>query len=317
MKNVAISLAIWMCLGVSLAHGSDIKSSPLRGDAQAPIQSLGLSTQLRSGFSNDETEVFASYNIGSVWVTGDDFNLDYYQNKMTTGIQWSPAEKWNLELKYQYAWAKNNHLDGLVKSFHNAAGLKLDGRDDVENDSFNIDSNTYDVHNNDFEGDSLESALSLYAQYSLYETKYQALSVGASLYYNNQSDYEFSSAGFDQNLQVNWSYAKGGHSFHSTLGVVHHASKNIDEDLYFKKFTVEGAVGYGYRFLSNHEILAEYHVYQGTLNQTAFSENVNEATLGYRYYFSDTVLELSGTENLFNMDNSTDIAFTLALRHYF
>ena len=99
--------------------------------------------------------------------------------------------------------------------------------------------------------------------------------------------------------------------------MVHHADKNIDDDLYFKEFTWEGAIGYGYRFLSNHEIIAEYHLYQGALNQTAFSENVNEATLGYRYYWDNTILEISGTENLFNMDNSTDIAFTLGVRHYF
>ncbi|MCG9787942.1 DUF3187 family protein [Vibrio mediterranei] len=317
MKNILIGLAIWTLLGTNYAMAEDIKSSPLKVDAQAPVQSLGLATQLRSGFTNDKTELFATYNFGSVWITSDDIQMDYYQNRITTGVQWSPADKMQLELRYQFAWAHNNHLDSLVKSFHNAAGLKLDGRDEVEDDSFNVDSETYGVHNNNFEGDTLESAVSLYLQYSLYESEHQALAIGGSLYYNNKSDYEFSSGGFEQNLQLNWSYAKGGHSIYSTLGVVHHADKNIDDDLYFKEFTWEGAIGYGYRFLSNHEIIAEYHLYQGALNQTAFSENVNEATLGYRYYWDDTILEISGTENLFNMDNSTDIAFTVGVRHYF
>ncbi|MGR5522827.1 DUF3187 family protein [Vibrio maritimus] len=317
MKRTIIGLAIWTLLASNYALAGQVASSPLKVDAQAPVQSLGLATQLRSGFYSDQTELFATYNLGSVWITSDDIQMDYYQNRVTTGLAWSPVEKLQMELRYQFAWAHNNHLDGLVKSFHNAVGLKLDGRDQVEDDSFNVDSDTYGIHDNDFEGDTLESALSLYLQYTVYQSEHQALAVGGSLYYNGQSDYEFSSGGFEQNLQLNWSYANNGHSLYTTLGVVHHADKNIDDDLYFKKFTWEAAVGYGYRFLSNHEILMQYHLYEGALNQTAFSENINEATLGYRYYWDNTIIEISGTENLFNMDNSTDIAFTLGLRHYF
>lgn len=317
MIQVFLGFVLYILINSSIALASNIQSSPLNTDAQAPVQSLGLATKLRSGFTSDKTEFFINYNIGSVWVTNDDIQMDYYQNRVTTGIQWVPADNVQLELRYQYSWAHNNHLDRLVTSFHNAIGLKLDGRDEVKDDSFNVDSDTYDVHYNNFEGDTLESALSLYMQFSIYESVHQALAIGGSLYYNTDSDYAFSSGRFEQNIQLNWSFSKDEHSFYSTLGIVHHSDKIISSELAYKDFTLEGAIGYGYRFLSNNEIIVEYHIYEGALTQSAFSQNVYEATIGYRYYFNSTTLEISGTENLLNMDNSTDIAFTLGLRHYF
>lgn len=311
------------CLVLSLLFqstfilASSISSSPLRVEAQAPLQSLNLATQLRSGFVAKKTEFFATFNTASIWITNDDIDMDYNQNTFTAGLQWTTTEKLNLELRYQIAWARDNHLDKLVKAFHNTFGLKLDGRNSVEDGSFNIDSDTFDIHYNNFESDILENSISLYLQYPLYETNVQALAVGGSIYYNNENNHILSSNGLSQSIQVNWSYLKKSHSFHSTLGVVFYGTKHITNDLYFKSYTWGGGIGYGYQFLPNHEIIAQYTIYEGALNKTEFSKNIYEATLGYRYTWNNSLIELSGTENLLNMDNSTDIAFNLSFRRYY
>ncbi|MBY6107499.1 DUF3187 family protein [Ferrimonas balearica] len=52
-------------------------------------------------------------------------------------------------------------------------------------------------------------------------------------------------------------------------------------------------------------MLLEYH---------GFSGETDEVLLGYRYHLKQGAIEFTMIENIFNMDNSTDIAFTLAYR---
>ena len=43
--------------------------------------------------------------------------------------------------------------------------------------------------------------------------------------------------------------------------------------------------------------------------------SANEMMFGYRYLMQRSAVEVSIIENVFNMDNSTDVAFQLAYRH--
>ncbi|MGR6838211.1 DUF3187 family protein [Aliivibrio wodanis] len=75
------------------------------------------------------------------------------------------------------------------------------------------------------------------------------------------------------------------------------------------------SMGYEYQFLPQHSVLLESHNYSGWANENDdFSETSNEVVLGYRYTYGRATLEAAMHENARNMDNSTDIAFSLGLR---
>ncbi|MEZ9418085.1 DUF3187 family protein, partial [Vibrio sp. 10N.286.49.E1] len=55
--------------------------------------------------------------------------------------------------------------------------------------------------------------------------------------------------------------------------------------------------------------------YQGwASNDPDFSEASNEVVVGYRYRLHQLAIEALMIENIRNMDNSTDIGFTLGFR---
>ena len=62
-------------------------------------------------------------------------------------------------------------------------------------------------------------------------------------------------------------------------------------------------------------MLLESHNYGGWANENKdFAETSNEVVLGYRYTYGRAAIEAAMHENVRNMDNSTDIAFSLGLR---
>ncbi len=83
--------------------------------------------------------------------------------------------------------------------------------------------------------------------------------------------------------------------------------------MYYKSNALMVGLGYEYR-VGRHGWMLEYHRYEGMAeSDDDFSEASNEALLGYRYYLDRSAIEFTVIENFLNMDNSTDIAFTLAI----
>nr|OEF66751.1 hypothetical protein A152_05005 [Vibrio tasmaniensis 1F-187] len=59
--------------------------------------------------------------------------------------------------------------------------------------------------------------------------------------------------------------------------------------------------------ISHHELHLEYRWYED--GDTEFSEAANEVMFGYRYLMQRSAVEISVIENIFNMNNSTDVTF--------
>ncbi len=126
----------------------------------------------------------------------------------------------------------------------------------------------------------------------------------------------FAGNSFDQSLQVNYTYSNQDHAIYSTLGLTHHSRDSLNDLLPMKTVTFNGAVGYRYQWFDNHQLFAEYHLYDGYVDDSSdLSEASHEAVLGYRYLMENSALEVFATENMVNMDNSTDIAFTVGYRY--
>uniref|UniRef100_UPI0004A32423 DUF3187 family protein n=3 Tax=Vibrio parahaemolyticus TaxID=670 RepID=UPI0004A32423 len=82
--------------------------------------------------------------------------------------------------------------------------------------------------------------------------------------------------------------------------------------------TAAMAGGYRYAPWENHHFIVEYHWYQGSTEGPAeFADASNEIVMGYRYLMGNSALEIMAIENARNMDNSTDIAFTIGYRYLF
>jgi hypothetical protein len=303
-------------LSSSLAN-ADTAVTPMKIYAQAPIHSNTLSTELRSAFATQEgnVELFATGTIASVWAHSESFNMDYYQNQVITGAQWQVTSKLKAELKYQYSYAGNNGLDSFVHGFHDFFGIGQNGRDEVDNNQFNISVPKYGVEIDDFEGDTLSSALHSYLEYQVFSNQHNAVSLGASLYFNHVNSGSFKRDSFEQGLQANYSFSYEKHALFSTVGVTFRDNGAVD-NIPYNNSTFAFSAGYGYAITPSHHIVTSYHIYEGSIDDGEdYSEPSNEFVLGYRYLLEKAAFEFSVIENAVNMDNSTDIAFTFGVRY--
>lgn len=314
-----ISLRALLSISVSILTffhpTASANASPMFVYAQSPIHSNVLSTQLRSAQPKrvGTIEFKSSYTQASIWAHTSAYSLDYYQNQSNIAIEWQASPIWKTELDYRVVTAKDNGLDSFVMGFHDLFNIGQNGRDEVAEDQFTMDFNHAGVHVSDFEGDDLTNALTFYNELLLHSRGPMSLSAGGSLFYNNVKSGWFARTSFEQGVQLNYSFITLRHNFFSTVGLVH---RNGDDYLVsLEGFSASWALGYEYMFNARHSLLVESLNYQGwATDEPDFSEPSNEVVLGYRYHFNRFSLEALMTENIRNMDNSTDIGFTLGLR---
>ncbi|WP_158587053.1 DUF3187 family protein [Motilimonas pumila] len=290
---------------------------PLRTYAASPYQSLSFTPQLRSAFHDQGHEVFAGIAAGSVWAQSAEFELDYYQNQAFVGVNYQINDKLSAEVMYRYAWAGDNKLDGLTKDFHDLVGMGQNGRDEVSDHRFSMASHAYGMELPDFENDTMSSEFHGYLQYQLYASERHAWAIGGSLYYNDVPSGTFKRSSFEQGVQLNYSFRHRAHGVFSSLGYSHRNDGAIVFDAPINKHSWSFAAGYGYQFNERHGVILQYHVYEGVLDDnSAFGDATQEVVAGYRYRRNQFALELSMTENIVNMDNSTDIYFATTLRYF-
>ncbi|CAH7005167.1 conserved exported hypothetical protein [Vibrio chagasii] len=314
------ALRTLLTVSLSILPFHSAVASPMFVYAQSPIHSNVLSTQLRSAEPNrtGTIEFKSSYTQASIWAHTQAYSLDYYQNQSNIAVQWQASPIWKTELDYRVVTAKDSGLDSFVMGFHDLFGVGQNGRDEVAKDQFTMDFHNAGVHVSDFEGDDLTNAITFYNELLLYSRGPMSLSAGGSLFYNNVRSGQFARTSFEQGVQLNYSYITPRHSFFSTIGLVHRNSDGhlvSDERLALENVSASWAVGYEYRWNQRHSFVLESLNYQGwATNDPDFSELSNEVVVGYRYRLYRLALEALMIENIRNMDNSTDIGFTLGVR---
>jgi len=290
---------------------------PLELYAQAPLQVNALTTQLRSGFSlePDVTEIAISATAASVWAITPEYSADYYQNQLFLGGKWQINSDWQFALNYRWNVAADNQLDRLTIGFHNLLGISQNGRQNVDNDRFYFSYPEYNEELDDFEGETLSSAITGYGQYQIVTTEKHGLSIGASVYYNDIDHSLFGNTRFEQSLQLNYSYHLNRHHIDLLAGISFHHPQGHWQRFPYKDSSGAFGLSYQYNITTHHTIIVEYHAYEGiSYGANDFSSPSNEAVLGYRYKMDQSAVEFSIIENIFNMNNSSDIAFTIAYR---
>lgn len=289
----------------------------LQVNAQSPFQANSLTPKLRSGLYSGNTEFFASLNSGSAWIESSNYKMDYYQNQATVGGLFQVNPHLNVELKYQGINASDNNLDPITYGFHELFGIGQNGRDEVEYDEFNIHTPYGDIEN--FEGETLSQAITLYTDYQMLAWSHSSLTIGASLYYNSVNEGEFERQVFEQAIQLNYGYADSMQQFYTSLGISFNEEPFLTDVKDYRKTRWMFGVGYNYALAKNHRLIVETSILEGALNEGVMSDQFSdlsyEFTLGYRYLMKKAALELAMIENYINMDNSLDIGFTIGLRY--
>ncbi|MEZ8731279.1 DUF3187 family protein [Vibrio splendidus] len=291
---------------------------PLISYTQAPLQSVRLTPTLRSGFPLEENklEVFASLTAASIWANSHDYHLDYYQNQLQTGLKLQLTTAWQIEFNYRWLYAANNHLDKVIINYHDLFGIDQAGRERKDRHQFDVYAPSHGINISDFSGDTLTSAFTLYTQYQIIDLENHGLSFGVSLYHNNVNHGAFKGNSTEQSAQLNYAYQLDINTFYTSLGLANQSNREVENSFTHKKTTWSWMGGYQLTLFENHELHLEYRWYEGAEDgDTEFSEAANEIMLGYRYLMQRSAIEISIIENIFNMDNSTDVAFQLAYRH--
>ncbi|MDC0609700.1 DUF3187 family protein [Vibrio sp.] len=294
-----------------------LQYGPLELYSQAPLQVNALTTQLRSGFSLpiNTKEIGVSGTASSVWANTPEYSADYYQNQLFVGSKWQVNDDWQVALNYRWNVAADNKLDHLTVAFHDLLGISQNGRNQVDKDRFYLSYPEYDESEQGFEGETLSSAITGYAQYQLFTTTHHGLSFGASVYYNDINHSIFSNTRFEQAIQLNYSYRRNHHHLDMLAGLSFHHPQGHWRRFPYKDTSGAFGLSYQYNITPHHDFIAEYHAFEGiSYGANDFSSPSNEIVVGYRYKLTSSAIELSMIENIFNMNNSSDIAFTLAYR---
>ena len=299
---------------------ADIDYGPAQSYVQSPLHTNSLSAQLRSGFSmqEEEVELYTSANIASIWAITPHYSLDYYQNQLAMGGKWQLTSKWQVEFNYRWNFAANNHLDGLTLAFHDWFGIDQNGREDVDNDRFIIQMPEYGIDQEAFRGETLSRALTSYLQYQLVDKSHHGLSLGVSLYYNDPHHGIFNLSEFEQAVQLNYGYRRGKHALDTLLAITFRNPTNVPGQTQYHSSTWSMGTSYRYQWLERHYLIGQVSFYQGlSTGEDDFSKPSTEFILGYRYQMSHSAIEVTVVENMFNANNSTDIAFGLGYRYRF
>ncbi|MBY5993534.1 DUF3187 family protein [Ferrimonas balearica] len=294
---------------------------PLLVKAQSPMQAQSLTPMMRNAqqLAAGQWAYSVSATAASVWAETPDYMMDYYHNSLDVALRYAPAERWELELGYQYRFAADNGLDSLTAGFHDFFGIPQNGRDQVPKHRFHVSSEKYGVLLEDFEGETLTNMVSGYLGYQWLDHARHALSTGVGLSYNHVNSGPFEVSSFEQLAQVNYRFAPSErHRAYVTLGASHRGEGQTIGGIGINDWAFMYGVAYQYRFHPNHSLMLEYHGYSGETDDVEELDSVShEVLLGYRYHLDNGAIELTMIENVFNMDNSTDIAFTLGYRGRF
>lgn len=308
MNKTLIALLIFISSSV-------FAGQPLYSSAQSPNHSNILSLQLRDAKPQPvgSLEVKTGFTQASVWAETNEYFLDYYQNNLDLALSYQVTNLIKSELAFKRIKARDNGLDELTMNFHDLFGIGQNGRDEVPQDQFYIGIPGQGVEISDFEGETLTRAIQSYNELSLYQNPIFAVSAGLTLYYNHVDSGPFARTTFEQGLQLNTSYSIHSHHVYTSFGGVHRNGDILGTEMVDSAGFI--SLGYEYQFFSAHSVLVESHNYKGWASTNPdFSEPSNELLLGYRYRFLNTAIEAFMTENVRNMDSSTDIAFTIVLR---
>ncbi|MBY6188158.1 DUF3187 family protein [Marinobacter hydrocarbonoclasticus] len=316
--TAAFRASAFLLIPLSAAASGNVDYGPLWVKAQSPMQAQSFTPMMRNAeqLNAGEWAYTVSGTAASVWAETPDYMMDYYHNSVDLGVRFAPAQRWEVELSYQYRFAADNGLDSLTKGFHDLFGIGQNGRDKVPEDRFYIASEKYGVLLEDFEGETLTNMISGYLGYQWLDEGNHALSTGVGLAYNHVGSGPFSVNSFEQLVQANYRYAPSErHRLYLTVGASHRDVDQTIGGIGIKDWAYMYGLAYQYRFHPNHSLLVEYHGFSGETDDVPELDSIShEVLLGYRYHLSRGAIEFTMIENVFNMDNSTDIAFTLAYR---
>ncbi|WKE67208.1 DUF3187 family protein [Gallaecimonas kandeliae] len=304
-----------LALMAVLPRGAAEDFGPLQLMTQAPLFSSSLMPGLRDAAlsASGPVEADLDANTASIWDQDDQvpYSLDYYQSDLTARLSGQVAPGWRLEGAFSYHWVANSHLDNLTEHFHKAFGISENGREKVPKNDSRIWLPSQGADYRDFNGATLDRTLTLYGELNLFADARQAMSLGASLFWN-QLGGRFAKHQFEQALQLNYSLnIASRHQLHLLLAASHRQEEGF-ADIRLRRYSWNAATGYRYQLSSHQALLAEYRLYQGLAPDLGqFKKPLHELALGYRYQWQSSALEFAVIENAVSYDNCADIAFAL------
>lgn len=322
-----ISIALFFLCSNSYAETKNPMISGSTGVyAQAPFQANSLTPKLKSGLEFGHNMVYADLTIGSIWINTPNYFMDYYQNQFEVGSFLNISKKWQIHMSYRLVTTDTNHLDALTYEFHEAFNLEQNGR---LRDEYNLARiRTTENEYNDFKNSLMSKDVTIGLEYQVISKKtdkraYSFVIGGSLMYIDGNGIFDRNS--FDQSIYMNYGYRNRYHHFYGTLGLSFNDVlflKEIEKVESSNKSRFMAGLGYGYSFLSNHELIIEGKAYEAAIKESETSGELNEPSfeflLGYRYYYNnETALQFTAVENYINFDNSADISFQFALKHAF
>lgn len=293
---------------------------PLTIRSLAPVQSLRLAPIPRSpyGLPAKQTEIQLNLATASIYIKERDrYFMDFHFVDKRLAVNHGFANNWSAEVSFNERTILNAHLDQMTVNFHNIFGLDQNGRTDLPKNDTHIVIGKYDVDlGKEIRGD-FSQTLGISIQKVLIDKRvnWPALAMNLNISYELLNNGFTDRGNIDYGLQVsaaqkyNRGYSYGNISYS-------HFDSDTALGIPLTDSQFSGMLGYEHKVTENQSLLLQYLFTEGAIeNLGSLSEFSHEVHLGYKWRTESNLWEVGVVENVINLDNGPDVAFTLGVTH--
>lgn len=290
---------------------------PLRIPSQSPFQALrfGFLPRTPSTIAAGQVELRTSETwVNMFAMQEDEYLLDFEMLRSGIGVAYGLSDELEVDLEFVDKSRFGGRLDGFVRGFHDAFGIRQAGRDDVPNGGFAFDIQKnggkppVSLSNRARGSFSRELALAFQHNVTPGTETTPAIAYTLTLGFETNPSEDLKE-GRSPTVAPSVSVAKGfGDVYAYVSGGVAWFGKEEFSGIELRPIQASVMLALEWRFSAAASLITQYLVSQGVAEHLGpFSTPSHEVTLGWKVeIWQGAVLEVGVIENVLVFDNSPD-----------
>jgi len=293
---------------------------PLTIRSLSPGQAMRLAPLPRSPYGLPENQTELQLNIAAANLFIEEEGLFFMDIQFTDtryAINHGFGHGWTADLSFNDRRIANVYLDGVVNTFHDAFGIKQNGRTEVVKNDTRVLIPSYGIDlGNEIKG-PFSQTVGLSVQKVLVDksVRWPAIAVHFNMSYETLDNGVIEQGAVDYGLQFSIAQKRESGYLYGNLSLTHFGSDNwLGVPLAEEQFT--GMLGYELTMGAHQAFIVQYLFSEGVIeNMGELSDFSHEIHIGYKWRTRTMLWEAGLVENIVNFDNSPDVAFTVGVTY--
>lgn len=293
---------------------------PLNIRSLAPGQALRMAPLPRSPYGLIKGETELQFHVAGASVYLNDpgkYFIDFNFTDTRIALRHGFLKGWSAELGFNDRRIVNLYLDGVVKKFHEALDIDQNGRDVNLNETHLIVPEYSLNFSNELNGifsQSIDLSIQKVIVDKSVEWPAVAMSFNSSI--ETLSNGMIEKGAVDYGIQISLAQKKQSGYLFGNLSYSIFGSNRALAVVPLAKTQLSGMLGYEFKTVANQALIVQYLFSDGVINNLAALDRVShEIHLGYKWRHQLNIIELGVVENIINIDNGPDVAFTFGITH--